>query len=118
MAPALHPSEFCALERQLVERMAMRKKRRVAMGPMQAIKLRLLERLELADPGAEGFEAALAEAVVQVSANGATGPAQAVASDLQMDWRMACSSAGFVAWLRAAGGPPEGVGPKLPDGAG
>jgi hypothetical protein len=40
--------------------------------------------------------------VLAVSNGPGTGPAQAVASDLQMDWQMACSSAGFRNWLRQA----------------
>jgi hypothetical protein len=51
------------------------------------------------------FTAALAEAVQAVSGGPATGPAQAVASDLQMDWTLACTSPGFVAWLRHAAAP-------------
>ena len=110
---ALSPREFCQLQRQLVARMAMRKKRNVQMAPMQAIKVALCEWIEAVDPETARFNAALAEAVIAVSAthcgppNGAgsphgTGPAQAVASDLQMDWQMACVSPGFVAWLRNA----------------
>jgi hypothetical protein len=99
---ALRPAEFCALERQLVAAMTMRKKRNVQMGPVQQLKLQLLEHVESADPEVEGFTAALAEAVIAVSQGPGTGPAQAVASDLQMDWDMACTSQGFVAWLRAA----------------
>ncbi len=111
---ALSPLEFCQLQRQLVARMAMRKKRNVQMAPMQAIKVALCEWIEAADPEATGFGAALAEAVIAVSADAGrasgphgtgsygTGPAQAVASDLQMDWQMACTSPGFVAWLRQA----------------
>lgn len=96
------PAEFCALERQLVAAMAMRKKRNVKMGPVQQLKLDLLEHVEAADPDPPGFAAALAEAVVAVSGGLGTGPAQAVASDLQMDWQLACASPGFVAWLRQA----------------
>jgi hypothetical protein len=98
----LRPAEFCALERQLVAAMAMRKKRNVKMGPVQQLKVQLLERIEMADPDPPLFSAALAEAVVAVSEGLGTGPAQAVASDLQMDWNLACSSPGFVAWLRNA----------------
>jgi hypothetical protein len=98
----MRPSEFCALERQLVAGMTMRKKRNVQMGPVQALKVRLLEFVEAADPDPPLFNAALAEAVIAVSGGPGTGPAQAVASDLQMDWTMACSSPGFVQWLRGA----------------
>jgi hypothetical protein len=98
----LSAREFCALQRQLAERMAMRKKRNVQMAPMQAIKVALCESVEAADPSRDRFTAALAEAVLHVSPDLGTGPAQAVASDLQMDWQLACSSAGFVAWLRHA----------------
>jgi hypothetical protein len=101
LAP-LRPAEFCVLERQLIASMAMRKKRNVQMGPMQELKLRLLERVESQDPAASAFSAALARAVVELSPDGATGPAQAVASDLDMDWQLACASPGFVTWLREA----------------
>jgi hypothetical protein len=98
----LRPAEFCALERQLVAAMAMRKKRHVEMGPVQRLKLRLLEHVEAADPEPSAFAGALAEAVIAISDGPGTGPAQAVASDLQMDWDLACASPGFVAWLRQA----------------
>ena len=106
----LRPAEFCALERQLVSAMAMRKKRNVKMGPVQQLKVELLEYIEAADPDPPRFSAALAEAVVAVTRGPGTGPAQAVASDLQMDWNLACTSPGFVAWLRnaAARGEPRG----------
>ena len=98
----LRPREFCRLERELVRRMAMRKKRQLAMGPVQDIKLRLLDELEAADPEPDSFVVAMARAVVTVSGGGATGPAQAVASDLEMDWQLARSSDGFAEWLRTA----------------
>lgn len=98
----LRPAEFCALERQLVAAMAMRKKRNVKMAPVQQLKVALLEYIETADPDPPLFSAALAEAVVAVTQGPGTGPAQAVASDLQMDWNLACASPGFVAWLRNA----------------
>ena len=82
--------------------MSMRKKRQLAMGPVQELKLRLLEELDAADPAPEAFAVAVARAVVTVSNGDATGPAQAVASDLEMDWQLARSSPGFVHWLRAA----------------
>lgn len=104
----LRPAEFCALERRLVAGMAMRKKRNIKMDEAQQLKLRLLESVELADPEPGLFTAALAEAVVSVSEGLGTGPAQAVASDLQMDWDLACSSAGFVQWLRSATASPKG----------
>ncbi len=115
----LRPAEFCALERQLVAGMAMRKKRNVKMGPVQQLKLELLEHVETADPDPSLFSATLAEAVVAVSHGLGTGPAQAVASDLQMDWNLACASPGFVAWLRQAaarGTPPVGSEPNPPNG--
>jgi hypothetical protein len=96
----LRPAEFCALERGLVAGMAMRKKRNVKMEAAQQLKLALLEAVAAADPPPERFGAALAEAVVAVSQGLGTGPAQAVASDLQMDWDLACTSPGFVKWLR------------------
>jgi hypothetical protein len=80
--------------------MAMRKKRNLAMRPIQELKVQLLDYLEAADPEPEAFRAAVAEAVLEVSGGIATGPAQAVASDLLMDWNMACSSPVFVGWLR------------------
>jgi hypothetical protein len=98
----LRPAEFCALQRQLIAGMAMRKKRNIEMAPVQELKVRLLELVEAADPDADGFAAALGEAVIAVSNGPGTGPAQAVASDLQMDWQLACSSAGFRRWLRQA----------------
>jgi hypothetical protein len=98
----LRPAEFCALERQLVAAMAMRKKRNVQMGPVQLLKVQLLEHMQTADPEPARFSAALAEAVIDVSQGLGTGPAQAVASDLHMDWDLACTSPGFVAWLRRA----------------
>jgi hypothetical protein len=82
--------------------MAMRKKRRVQMEPVQALKTQLLEYIEQADPDPPHFTSALAEAIIVVSNGLGTGPAQAVASDLQMDWDMACASPGFVRWLREA----------------
>jgi hypothetical protein len=100
----LRPAEFCALERQLVAGMAMRKKRHVQMAPVQQLKVQLLDRVEAADPDPNFFAAALGEAVLAVSQGMGTGPAQAVASDLLMDWDLASSSAGFVSWLRQAGG--------------
>jgi hypothetical protein len=100
------PAEFCALERELVVRMSMRKKRHVQMGPVQQLKLQLLEHIQAADPEPEGFESALAEAVFLVSAGQGTGPAQAVASDLLMDWQLAATSQGFVDWLRHAAARP------------
>ena len=98
----LSPSEFCRLQRQLVERMAMRKKRNLQMAPMQRLKVLLCEHIESVNPSLDGFPAALAEAVIAVSPDQGTGPAQAVASDLQMDWELACTSQGFVDWLRQA----------------
>jgi hypothetical protein len=98
----LRPAEFCALERQLVAGMAMRKKRNVPMGPVQHLKVQLLDHVTSADPDPSSFTAALGEAVLAVSEGLGTGPAQAVASDLQMDWDLACSSQGFVSWLRQA----------------
>src|SRR5215470_17953821 len=92
----MRPREFCRLERELVRRMTMRKKRQLAMGPVQQLKLRLLDAVDAADPEPEAF------AIVVVSDGGATGPAQAVASDLEMDWQLACTSTGFVEWLRTA----------------
>ena len=103
-ADRLRPAEFCALERQLIASMAMRKKRNVQMAPMQQLKVQLLEYVESADPAIDGFTAALAEAVQAIGGQ-ASGPAQAVASDLHMDWQMACANPGFVAWLRAAASP-------------
>ena len=82
--------------------MAMRKKRHVEIGPVQQLKIQLLEHVEAADPDPANFTAVLGEAVVAVSSGPGTGPAQAVASDLEMDWHMARSSPGFVIWLRAA----------------
>ena len=98
----LRPAEFCALERHLVAAMAMRKKRNIKMDAAQQLKLRLLEHVEQADPEPPRFSAALAEAVLEISEGLGTGPAQAVASDLQMDWDLACFSTGFVSWLREA----------------
>jgi hypothetical protein len=98
----LRPAEFCVLERALIASMAMRKKRRVKMEPVQEIKLQLLQFVEDADPEPEQFRGALAEAVIAVSGGLSTGPAQAVASDLQMDWDLALASPGFVEWLRKA----------------
>src|SRR5205807_7886103 len=95
----LRPAEFCALERQLVAARARRKKRNVKMGPVHQLKVELLEYTGAADPDPPLFSAALAEAVVAVTRGPGTGPAQAVASDLQMDWNLACNSPGFVAWL-------------------
>jgi|SRR5579859_5165086 len=103
----IRPAEFCALERKLVAGMAMRKKRHVEIGPVQRLKVLLLEHVESADPDPANFTAALAEAIIAVSGGPGTGPAQAVASDLEMDWQMACTSPGFVAWLRATRGPKE-----------
>ena len=97
---ALRPAEFCALERQLVADMAMRKKRNVKMALAQQLKVQLLEFVEAADPEPTRFTATLAEAVIAVSEGPSTGPAQAVASDIAMDWQMACTSQGFVQWLR------------------
>ena len=98
----LSPVEFCQLERQLVEQMAMRKKRNVQMAPVQALKLQLLAFVESADPEPRLFTATLAEAVQSISSGQGTGPAQAVASDLQMDWDLAHNSQGFIDWLRQA----------------
>jgi hypothetical protein len=98
----IRPAEFCALERQLVANMAMRKKRNVQMGPVQHLKVQLLDHVAAADPEPAYFTAALGEAVLAVSEGLGTGPAQAVASDLHMDWNLACSSPGFVSWLRQA----------------
>src|SRR5438309_8393121 len=92
----LRPAEFCALQRQLVAGMAMRKKRHVEIGPVQQLKIELLERVQAADPEPGEFTATLAEAIIAVSGGPGTGPAQAVASDLEMDWHLACSSPGFV----------------------
>jgi hypothetical protein len=104
----LTPAEFCSLERQLVAKMTMRKKRNIKMETAQALKLRLLEFVEHADPEPPLFTATLSEAVIAVSEGPGTGPAQAVASDLLMDWEMACSSAGFVSWLRSEAHSPKG----------
>ena len=48
--------------------------------------------------------------MIELSPDGATGPAQAVASDLHMDWELARTSPGFVDWLRraSAAAPPNG----------
>jgi hypothetical protein len=99
---SLSPAEFCVLERQLVAAMAMRKKRNIKMDAAQALKLRLLEYVENGNPEQSLFGATLAEGVLAVSEGLGTGPAQAVASDLQMDWELACTSPGFVQWLRLA----------------
>ena len=96
------PAEFCALERHLVAAMAMRKKRNVKMELAQRLKVALLEYVATLDPEPPLFSAALSEAVLAVSEGAGTGPAQAVASDLQMDWELACTSPGFVLWLRKA----------------
>jgi hypothetical protein len=72
------------------------------MGPVQQLKIQLLEHIQASDPEPEAFEAAVAEAVFAVSAGQGTGPAQAVASDLLMDWQLAAVSQGFD-WLRQAG---------------
>jgi hypothetical protein len=98
----MRPAEFCALERQLVAGMAMRKKRNVKMELAQRLKVGLLEHIEALDPEPAQFTAALGEAILAVSDGMSTGPAQAVASDLHMDWEMACTSPGFIAWLRQA----------------
>lgn len=98
----LSAAEFCVLQRQLVERMAMRKKRNIRMAPIQTLKLRLLDLVEMANPPRSAFAGVLLEAVHEVSEGGATGPAQAVASDLQMDWELACASPAFAVWLRRA----------------
>jgi hypothetical protein len=105
--PELRPAEFCALERNLVASMTMRKKRNVKMDAAQELKVRLLDFVERANPEPRLFNALLAEAVVAVSDGPGTGPAQAVASDLQMDWELACSSPGFVSWLRTAAHSPN-----------
>ena len=99
---SLSAAEFCVLERRLVSAMGMRKKRNIKMDAAQELKLRLLEYIENADPELAIFGAILAEAVLAVSEGMGTGPAQAVASDLQMDWELACTSPGFVRWLRLA----------------
>ena len=99
---ALSPAEFCVLERHLVAAMTMRKKRNIKMDAAQALKLRLLEYVENDNPERSFFGAVLAEGVLAVSEGLGTGPAQAVASDLQMDWDLACTSPGFVRWLRLA----------------
>lgn len=94
------PAEFCALERQRIASMVMRKKRNVKMDLAQTLKLRLLEYVAAADPDPAHFTAVLSDAVFAVSEGQGTGPAQAVASDLQMDWQLALTSPGFVTWLR------------------
>ena len=106
---AMRPAEFCALERELVAGMAMRKKRNVKMELAQRLKVALLEHIEALDPEPQAFTAALGEAILAVSDGVSTGPAQAVASDLQMDWEMACTSPGFVAWLRTAASQKSGT---------
>ncbi len=105
---ALSPGEFCALERALVAGMSMRKKRHVEMGPVQTLKLQLLDYVSAQQPTSDAFTGTLAEAVVVISGGPGTGPAQAVASDLQMDWDLARGSPGFVAWLRKAAASPNG----------
>lgn len=104
---AMGPREFVRLQRQFIQGMAMRKKRNIEIAPIQEVKVRLLDYLEAMQPApaSEGFEGALAEAVLAVSGGGATGPAQAVASDLQMDWQMAQRTQGFRTWLRGAAAP-------------
>ena len=104
---SLRPAEFCALQRQLVTGMTMRKKRNLKMGPIQQLKLDLLAQVEAADPDPAEFDGALSEAILAVSGDQATGPAQAVASDIQMDWQLACQSHGFVEWLRTAARDPK-----------
>lgn len=98
----LEPREFCALQRELVNGMTMRKKRKIAMGPVQELKVRLLDRLEALGPPPERFAESVARVVHESDDGQATGPAQAVASDLLMDWQMACASPRYVAWLREA----------------
>lgn len=111
----MRPAEFCSLERQLVAGMAMRKKRNVPMGPVQELKLQLLDHVAAVDPEPAQFTAALGQAILAVSEGLGTGPAQAVASDLQMDWDLACASQGFVDWLRqAAVGKPVAPGSAPP----
>ncbi|MDP2659966.1 MAG: hypothetical protein Q8R28_04490 [Dehalococcoidia bacterium] len=113
---SVDPLEFCRLERALIEGMAMRKKRNVQMRPIQDLKLRLLAHIEERSPQVEELPWVLAEAVYVVSPEGAIGPAQAVASDLQMDWEMACSSPSFMEWLRgAASAASEAGGSPQPD---
>jgi hypothetical protein len=108
----LSPAEFCALERLLVAAMTMRKKRNIKMDAAQQLKVQLLEYVEQANPAPTLFGAALAEAVVAVTDGLGTGPAQAVASDLQMDWDLACTSPGFVSWLRQASSSRDKPSPK------
>ncbi len=79
----------------------MRKKRNVKMESAQRLKLALLDHVASVAPPPELFIATLAQAVIAASEGQGTGPAQAVASDLQMDWELALMSPGFVAWLRA-----------------
>ncbi|GAC1313994.1 MAG: hypothetical protein NVSMB2_02810 [Chloroflexota bacterium] len=110
----LRPSEFCALQRALVAGMTMRKKRALAMGPVQALKMKLLERVQAVDPEPHLFTAALAQAVIDITEGQGTGPAQAVASDLQMDWHLACSSPGFVVWLRSVAQQGAAIDPASP----
>ncbi len=96
----MEPREFCALQRELVNGLSMRKKRKIAMGPVQEIKVQLLDRLEALAPPPARFAEAVARVVYETAEGQATGPAQAVASDLLMDWQMACASSRYVAWLR------------------
>ena len=85
----------------------MRKKRNVQMAPMQELKVQLLAHVEKTNPEPHLFTATLAEAVQSVAGGPATGPAQAVASDIQMDWDLACTSQGFITWLRQAAAPKQ-----------
>jgi hypothetical protein len=110
-AEPLRPAEFCALERNLVAAMAMRKKRNIKMDAAQQLKLQLLDQVAVADPEPALFSAALADAVITISGGPGTGPAQAVASDLQMDWNLAQISPGFVTWLRRSGTDPTELSP-------
>ena len=113
-SPPPRPAEICRQLLLALEASEGRRRRRKrdttpdATG--LAIKRRLLEQTVQADPDPEGFEAWLLDQVSSSPANAAEsegggreppGARLAMARAILEEWRLACVSPGFRAWLKA-----------------
>lgn len=98
--PALRPKDIALLllaSGDLLPRQRARDQQADISG--SALKARILHELVLLDPEPEEVEATLEHIVVVLGPP--TGPTRAVAGNVLEDWRAACASPEFVAWLLA-----------------
>jgi hypothetical protein len=100
------PADVCRALLRAVDASEGRRKRRARDTTPDAIGLglrrSLLERAVAADPDAAAFEGFLWSACAEAGA--ASGPIRAVAIEIYEEWRLACASPDFRAWL-ARGAP-------------